>query len=297
MRDFIKSAKFKILLAFIAFLTGIMIYSITRGGYSVGGESFINTITKPLRYVSNSLAVKVENTADKIYNAEEYYNENKYLKEQINDLKKQLADYDNLKAEVEQLRKFAVIKEEHPDDEFSVPAEVLGYTVNDPFRSFTIDRGSDDGIEPYCPVITADGLVGITIEVSAEVSVVRTILSPDLSVSAVGADSNAEYGVIEGTVLTAEDGNTKMTHLSVDNKLEEGDLILTAGNSGLFPKGYSIGTVKSKGFEKNGLSACAEIEPCCDIARLSDVVVITNFRGKQGQEEETTENTEGTSEE
>ena len=49
----------------------------------------------------------------------------------------------------------------------------------------------------------------------------------------------------------------------------------------MFPKDYPIGTVISTDFEINGLSACAEIEPCCDVTRLSTVFIITDFTGKK----------------
>jgi len=281
MRDFLKSTKFKVLLGLLAFLVGIMIYAVTKGGYAVSGASVINTLTKPFRAVSNGVGMKIENTIDKIEHAEDYYEENQRLKAQIGELNKQLTDYEDLKEEVEELRKFVVIKEEHPDLVITKPAEVLGYVTNDPFKSFTIGLGSEDGITPYSPVVTAEGLVGITIDVSAHVTTVRTILSPDLSVAAVCAASGGDHGVIEGTVLTAAENTTKLTHLSPDNELKEGDLMITAGNSGLFPKDYFIGTVKSLGFEANGLSACAVIEPCVDISRLSSVTVITDFTGKK----------------
>ncbi len=287
MREFLKSTRFKVLLAFLAFLVGIMIYAVTKGGYSLSGASFINTITKPFRSVSNGISMKVEHWLDKVTNATEYYNENQRLKQQIGELNKELTEYEALKEEVEQLRKFVTIKEEHQDYVITQPCDVLGYVANDPFKSFTIDRGTDVGIEPYCPVVTAEGLVGITVEVSEHVSTVRTILSPDLSVAAICSESSStDYGIIEGSVLCAQQGLTKLIHLDLENKLEAGDLMVTTGTSGYFPKGYSIGTVKSVGIDSSGLSACAEIEPCIDISRLSSVVVITDFSGKNTGEEE-----------
>lgn len=286
MREFLKSTRFKILLAFIAFLVGIMIYAVTKGGYSLSGASFVNTATKPFRFVSNGASMKLEKTLDRISNADAYYKENMELKKQIGELNKQLTDYDDLKAEVEELRKLVVIKEDHPDEIYSQPAEVLGYIANDPFKGFTIDKGSDDGITPYSPVMCPEGVVGITIEVSKTTSTVRTILSPDLSIAAVCSSTNTDFGIVEGTVLTAEKGNTKLTHLNPEHGLKEGDLIITSGNSGLFPKDYAIGTVKSTGFEANGLSACAEIEPCADISRLGSVFVILDFTGKKEDADE-----------
>lgn len=281
MKSFVKSTRFRVLIVFIAFLVGIMIYGVTKGGYSLSAASLINMITQPLKSVSNSIGMEFERISDKIFSPDKYYEENQQLKERINELNRKLAEYDDLKAEVEELRKFADMKEEYPELDMSMPAEVLGYITNDPFRSFTVDKGRADGIEPFSPVITSDGLVGMTVEVSEKSSTIRTILSPDLSVAAIASSTNADYGVIEGTVLTAADGHTKMSHLSTAHKLKEGDLIVTAGNTGMFPKDYPIGTVISTDFEINGLSACAEIEPCCDVTRLSTVFIITDFTGKK----------------
>lgn len=286
MGEFFKSTRFKVLLAFLAFLVGIMIYSVTRGGYSLSGVSFINTITKPFRYVSNSISMKIEKSADRINNADDYYAENQELKKQIGELNKKLTDYDDLVAEVEELRKLVVIKEEHPDNIFSQPAEVMGYIANDPFKGFTIDRGYADDIEPYSPVITPEGIVGIVIDVSQHSSTVRTLLSPDLSIAAICSSTNTDFGIIEGTVIMAENGMTKLTHLDKNHQIKKGDLMITSGSSGLFPKDHAIGIVKETGIEANGLSAYAEIEPCADISRLRSVFVITDFDGKNDSNKE-----------
>ena len=73
MREFFRSKGFKFLLALIAFLMGIMIYAVTKGGYSVSGKSLINTISKPFRMVSNSISMKLENTAERVAEADEIY--------------------------------------------------------------------------------------------------------------------------------------------------------------------------------------------------------------------------------
>ena len=286
MREFLKSTKFKVLLAFLAFLVGVMIFAVTNGGYSLSGASVINTLTAPFRSASNGISMKMEHTLDKIKRADDIYDENQRLKAQIGELNKQLTDYDALKAECDELRKFVSIKEGHEDYILSQPCKVLSYIANDPFRSFTINKGSAEGIEPYCPVVTAEGLIGITIEVSEHVTTVRTILSPDLSVAVQCSSSGADKGIVEGNILSAESGNTKLTHLSTNNHLREGDLMITTGSSGLFPKDYAVGTVKDIQIDSNGLSSCAEIEPCIDITRLTSVIVITDFSGKREESDE-----------
>ena len=294
MGEFLKSTRFKVLLAFLAFLVGIMIYSVTKGGYSLSAASFINTITKPFRFASNSISMEMEKNADRISNADAYYEENLELKRQIGELNKKLTEYDDLLAEVEELRKLVVIKEEHPDNIFSQSAEVMGYIANDPFKGFTIDRGYADGIEPYAPVVTPEGIVGIIIEVSQHSSTVRTLLSPDLSIAAICSSTNTDFGIVEGSVLAAENFRTKLIHLNKDHGIKKGDLMITSGNSGLFPKDYAIGTVTEVGIEANGLSAYAEIEPAADISRLRSVFVIMDFEGKNDEEKEDNDEAENT---
>jgi rod shape-determining protein MreC len=136
--------------------------------------------------------------------------------------------------------------------------------------------------------------VGIVIEVSQHSSTVRTLLSPDLSIAAICSSTNTDFGIIEGSVLSAENETTKLTHVENNHKIKEGDLIVTSGSSGLFPKDYAIGTVKEIGIEANGLSAYAEIEPCADISRLRSVFVITDFEGKDGEEKEDNDEAENT---
>jgi len=279
MHDFFKSFKFKIILGLLAFLIGIMIYSVTKGGYALSAESVINTVTKPFISFSNSISMKIEANLDKVSNATKYYNENQQLREQIGELNKQLYEYKDIENELEELRKFVGIKEKHQDMELSEPCRVVGFTANDPFKSFIINKGSNDGIEPYCPVVTAEGLVGMTIEVSSDSSVVRTILSPDLSVGAVSSSTD-DIGIIEGEISLALDNKTKLIHLSKENSLKEGQLLVTTGKSGLFPKGYSIGTVVETGLDKSGLSDYAVIKPAVKIEKLASVTVITDFDGK-----------------
>ena len=70
------------------------------------------------------------------------------------------------------------------------------------------------------------------------------------------------------------------------NKLKRGDLMITTGTSGLFPKDYPIGTILDIGLDSNGLSVCADIQPCVDVTRLTSVIVITDFSGKKEEDKD-----------
>ncbi len=285
MKDFFKSIRFKIILGLLAFLTGVMLFAVLKGGYAVSGKSVINTVTQPFRNLSNSISVKVENYLDKLTNATEYYNENQRLKDEIGLLKKQMSDYEQIKSELSEMKQFVGIKEKNPDYEYTEPAKITGYIANDPFKSFTINIGSDSGVEPYCPVVTSQGLIGITVDVSANSSTVRTLLSPDLSVAIVCPES-LNSAIMEGYINSDGETMAHLIHLPRDTKFMVGDTLVTKGTGGLFPSGYPVGTIKELIPSENSLSYTAVVEPAVDFSKLSSVVVIKDFSGKEKHNED-----------
>jgi len=279
MKEFFKSGRFKIILCFMAFLIGVMVFSVTKGGYALKSNSFITTVTKPFRTISNSIAVKMETNADKRRNADKYYADNEELRKQIGELNDKLTEFEAMRAELEELRKFVDIKEKHPDYILSEPCKVIGYTTNDPFKSFIIDKGADYGIEPFSPVVTSEGLIGIVTEVSATGAIVRTLLSPDLRISAVTASGDLA-GIIEGNIEQAVKNETRLIHLTPELTLIAGEMLVTTNTTGIFPSGYAIGYVNRVDRDESGLAMYASIEPAARIERLTSVIVIKDFEGK-----------------
>lgn len=279
MRDFFKSIKFKLILCLIALLIGIMLYSLSQSGSGAAGLKIVNTAATPFRYISSAISEGLDSGMSHILSSKKYYNENLELKDEISRLRNELVDYDNTKAELAELKKFIGIKEEHEDYVLSPPCKVLAYSANDPFCSFIIDKGSDDGISVSDPVVTADGLVGAVTEISEKYCTVRTILSPELSIG-VKSMKKGGSGILEGDAEFAADGMSRIIYLDKNSSIEAGDTIITTGSSGLFPADYLVGTVTDTGKAQSGLSYYAVVEPFVDIKKLSNVMVVISFEGK-----------------
>ncbi len=280
MGNFLRSTKCKVILFVLALLIGVMIYAVSMSGYTISSIGFFKSIAVPFQRASNAIAEKVEYVLGIYSTADSYYQENQALKEEIASLNAQLADYDAAKEELEELREFIGIKEDHMDYTMTAPCEVVGYVTNDPYGAFLIEGGTDDGISLYDPVVTVQGLVGMVTEVGKDTATVSTILSPDISVAAY-CSSVGEYGVVTGDVAASRDGRCHMNYLDVDTRLHEGNVILTTGDNGYFPENYVIGYVKETGLDSTGLTAYASIEPAADLFNLRMVVVITDFDGKE----------------
>lgn len=275
MKEFFHSVKFKIIVALTAVLIGAMIYSVTTGGYSSGSSYLFEVIFEPVRNLSSSISDKVSRSLDMIINAEKYYNENQQLKAQLNALYNDVIDYDKVLEENKELRVMLELKEEYNNYKFSPPCTVIARTTNDPYGSFTVDKGSSDGIKPGDPVVTETGIVGVCFEVSPSTSKVRTLYSPKTAVGVYTVRTKSE-GIAEGGYDLAVNGRIRMSYISKDSDIREGDVIVTSGSAN-YPAGQLIGTVESVEMEQNGLSKFAVIIPAEDPNTITSVFVITDY--------------------
>lgn len=275
MKEFFHSVKFKIIVALTAVLIGAMIYSVTTGGYSSGSNYLFEVIFEPVRSLSSSISDKVSRSLDMVINAEKYYNENQQLKAQLNALYNDVIDYDKVLEENKELRVMLELKEEYNNYKFSPPCTVIARTTNDPYGSFTVDKGANDGIKPGDPVVTETGIVGVCFEVSPSTSKVRTLYSPKTAVGVYTVRTKAE-GIAEGGYDLAINGRIRMSYISKESDIREGDVIVTSGSAN-YPAGQLIGTVESVQMEQNGLSKYAVLIPAEDPNTITSVFVITDY--------------------
>lgn len=277
MRDFFGGIKFKIIVCIFAVVLGVVIYTAVSGGFSTVPETIITTITKPFVEASTAISDWVEDILDKFANSDKYQNENIELKNQLNKLYKDIIDYENIKNENEQLREILNIKKENDDFEFSAPCNIISHNSNDVYGGFTIDRGSNDGISLYDPVMTADGLVGMVSEIAPNYAKVTTIISNEINIGIMTLESNA-VGVINNNAEYANVGDCLMNYIDNPNNIKKGEIVKSVAGV-IFPGDLLVGTVKEI-YRENGLAVRVVITPAVDVLKITDCVVITHFKGQ-----------------
>lgn len=281
MLEFFKSHKFKIIVAVIALLFGMMLYSASGDGVQNIPRNLLEMVTTPVQKATSAVARGVSDFFGIFIGAKDNAEENQRLKSQLAEYNQLRIDYEKLKDENEQLKKIAGIKDLYPDFEMAA-ASVVSRDPADRYGSFIIDKGALNGIAPDDPVITENGLVGIVTKVGPISARVQTILSPEVEVSVLEITSK-EIGVVQGEIKLAQEGRTKMSILSGDTVIKAGDLIITAGASGLYPKGLPVGSVLEVKDESHGVTKYALLEPLEPVDKVDTVTVITSFQG-QGSE-------------
>lgn len=279
LRAFFRSSKFRVLLCVLALLTGVMLYSVRQGAHTDIFSRALQTAAMPVRRFSTAISDSVNRRLDTYFKSKAYREENARLRERVAELNGQLIGYDDAVQERDALRDQLKIKERADDYELSEPCRVLMPVTNDMTGSFQIDRGEADGILLNAPVINSDGLVGVVTEIAEHSAVVTTILSPELSVGVTVLESG-EDGIVEGNLKYAADGKTKLIYLDKDTAARAGNLVITAGTTGLFPYGLTVGNIAETGMEENGLTAYATVIPSVDLESLRSVSVLLNFEGR-----------------
>lgn len=280
MGDFLKSTRFKILLALLIVLVAFMLRAAWNGGLSPSLEQAVGMVVAPFQKASSSIANFVTGYFQRYVRADEVAAENEELREQLNSLRGQLVEFETYKQENETLKQFLGIKEKNPDFQLE-PAAVVSRDQSSRFHSFTIDKGYLSGVSVLNPVISPDGLVGRVQEVGANYSKVITILDVSSDVGAYDVRTR-DIGTVTGDVALSADGSCRLSYLPRESGATVGDLVVTTGG-GLFPKDLTIGEITRVSAEAGGISLYAVIKPAADIANLTDVMVIKSFEGQEKQ--------------
>jgi len=154
-----------------------------------------------------------------------------------------------------------------------VPAEIVTRDASTWWRTVTINRGKQDGIEGDMPVVTDEGLVGKTTTVSESISIVVLVSDENCRVAAT-VEGTREQGIVVGErVAGALTPLLDLNFVSKQANLQPGQKCYTSGVGGVFPSGLLIGAVKE--YRVRELDGQARLTPAVDLSKLEDVFVVT----------------------
>lgn len=278
MKEFFKSIKFKILCGIALVLIGAMLYTGVNEGVAGIWQNIISYVVTPIQSASTAVANSFTGFFSTFFRAGELEAENEEYQEELRKLREQLVEYDELKQENERLKEMLGISEEYPNLKM-VDASVIQIADATQYHTFTINKGADQGINLRDPVVTKDGLVGVVCEVYANRARVRTLLDVGTDVGCY-ISSTRDVGISAGTIPLAMEGLYRMSYLERSTTAAIGDMVLSSGESGIYPGGLIMGTIKEIRSEESGASAYAIVEPVVEYRQLKNVFVVTSFDGQ-----------------
>ena len=210
--------------------------------------------------------------------------ENKKLQKKVDELTAENSRLTQGLTELERLQELYQLDQSYSEYD-KVAANVISKDAGNWFSNFTIDKGTEDGIQKDCNVIAGSGLVGIVTEVGKNWATVRSIIDDTSNVSAMTM-STSDRCIVAGDLRLIDEGKLQFIHLKdEDNKIQEGEKIVTSDVSDKFLKGILIGYVSDIKEDPNNLTKTGTLTPAVDFEHLSEVLVIKELK----QQKEDTE--------
>jgi rod shape-determining protein MreC len=201
--------------------------------------------------------------------------ENTDLRKELSELSVRVAQNSELERENKELRSMLNFK--NRSELKLMSAKVIGRDPSNWWNTVMIDRGTSDGISRDMPVLTVEGLVGKTIEVTENNAQVLLIVDENCKVSGWMRESG-QYGIVQGNILSGGVGSQcRMTFVDRYSKVKVSDEVFTSGLGGIFPKGVLIGHVTSVTTSQEPLKGAlyqdVNISPAVDLARIDEVFI------------------------
>jgi rod shape-determining protein MreC len=150
----------------------------------------------------------------------------------------------------------------------TMAAEIIASSASPDFQTLTLDKGRNYGLKTDMAVIANDGVVGRIVVPSGRAAKVQLLIDRNAAAGALVERSRAQ-GVAKGT----GDGRLQLEFVSEAADVAVGDLVVTSGIEGIFPKGFTIGRVDV--VEKTGPAyKRITVKPAVDFSKLEEVLVV-----------------------
>ena len=147
-------------------------------------------------------------------------------------------------------------------------ADVIAAAASPEFRTVTIDKGTNEGLAADMAVISPAGVVGRVILPASRASKVQLLIDRNAAAGAL-IERTRVQGVVEGF----GDGSLRMEYVPGSSDVKPGDLVVTSGIDGIYPKGFVIGTIEQVGAGSGGYHHIT-VRPAVDFTRLEEVLVV-----------------------
>jgi rod shape-determining protein MreC len=193
--------------------------------------------------------------------------ENRRLRSQNAALNDQINQYREGYLEGVRLRKLLDIKGDVKHR--AVVARVIDKDRTALFKTLLIDKGTADGLRVGLPVLADQGVVGRIIETAWHSSRVLLLIDDNSNIDALIQRSRTQ-GILQG----AGSVGCNLKYISRVEDVRTGDVVLSSGLAGVFPKGLLLGVVSGISRKEGGLFQKIDVSPAVDIGKLEEVMAL-----------------------
>ena len=246
----------------------LLLLTLQMRGHIAGASDALAVVTTPIQ----SVLARVNRTAFGLWSTyRDWKNvraENRRLREETQTLRVNALRVTETTEENRRLRRLLALKESMPLATLS--GEVIAREWGGWVRSLTVNRGRGDRVLRLTAVIGPDGLIGRVVDVRPGASIVQVLTDPTSTVGGHAVRARTQ-GIVEGEPR----GTMRFKYMARDGAgIQVGDLVVTSGAGGLFPRGIPIGRVRAIDDRGSALFHYAQLTPAVDFARIDEVLLI-----------------------
>lgn len=244
---------------------------------SLKGKGAVRGVVAPAERGSAGLGHRLSEIVSAIRGMGGAAEKNRDLSHDLVRLQAELNQLRDAEADNARLRRAFEFRKANPYS--MIPCDVVSRNISGWWKSVRIGKGTRDGIKESHAVISPDGLVGKTTEVSRHTSEVLLVCDPACRVSAKIARDTI-FGLVRGSGVNLKGHPiARMDFIDKDADIRVGDEVVTSGLSGeggVFPKGVHIGYIVKAEKDDSGLFQYAEIAPSATVSLLDYVFVVSD---------------------
>ena len=270
VRDFFLFRRYRLLI-FITFLLLFALVLMSLRAKQRGGVEFFDAllmeICSPFQKATTLTVKTVQGTFRQYVFLVNLEKENRVLKQKIAELQEENHRMKEMKLTNERMRQLLQFREKNSPS--MIGAEVIGQDPSSWFKSVTIDKGEGDGVKKGMAVISPTGVIGQVLKTAPHYATVLLVTDYNSAIDCIVQRTRAK-AILEGI----GENRCQLKYLLRANEAAVGDVVVTSGLGGNFPKGLMLGEIKKIDKRGHGVFQYAELVPSVDLTQLEEVFVI-----------------------
>lgn len=242
-------------------------------------ENAVNAVVTPVQGFVTQTYHSIRSGMEEKATIAELNEEIAILTERNKQLEATVSQMSELQKENERLLGLLGVTETTPEVDY-IAASVTAKEAGGWFATFTVNKGSRDGVKKNDPVLNDSGLIGRVMNVTDHTATVITIIDSRSAVAGM-VERTRDNGICHGSLYVNDNDNLLlMNYLPAGSELNTGDRVITSGLDGVYPKGLLIGTVRSISRQTGEDDRYVVLTPAVDFQHIEDVLIMSMQEGE-----------------
>ncbi len=242
-------------------------------------RKMITNFVSPMQNGINKVGRSIYNRVTNISDINSLIEQNAELKAKLDEANYEINMLRRDNAELEDYRTLYELDQKYVQYP-KVAARIISRDSNSFYATFTVDKGSKEGILEGMNVLAGNGLCGIVSEVFDHTSKIRSIVDDTAALSGMSLKSSDTCIVSGNLASLLKNGYIDISMISLNADIEENAAIVTSHVSDKYHQGILVGYAVNISLDSSQMARKANLIPAVDFEHLETVLIITQMKNE-----------------